>query len=198
MPVKAPAHEGSTPFQGGRVAARTPGHLAARPQCTSRGHDGRRPVSVRVAARSLHSSTSIRTRLTRPRKEEAMSLFNRITVLAHERALEYVDGVGTRVLEPGRYAAPARATYYRVDVRERIVTTAPQDVLTSDGVSVRVTAAVRWRVADARAFVEVVADASAVVYLAVQIALRDALAAVEVDALVRDARRLAGDPITAG
>jgi regulator of protease activity HflC (stomatin/prohibitin superfamily) len=127
-----------------------------------------------------------------------MSLFNRITVLAHERALEYVDGVGTRVLEPGRYAAPARATYYRVDVRERIVTTAPQDVLTSDGVSVRVTAAVRWRVADARAFVEVVADASAVVYLAVQIALRDALAAVEVDALVRDARRLAGDPITAG
>jgi regulator of protease activity HflC (stomatin/prohibitin superfamily) len=125
-----------------------------------------------------------------------MSLFNRITVLSHERAVEYVDGVCTRVLEPGRHPAPSRATHYRIDVRERIVTTAPQDVLTSDGVSVRVTAAVRWRVADARAFVEVVADPSAVVYLAVQVALRDALVAVEVDTLVRDARRLAGDPIT--
>jgi regulator of protease activity HflC (stomatin/prohibitin superfamily) len=125
-----------------------------------------------------------------------MSLFNRITVCAHERALEYVDGVCTRVLEPGRYAVPARATYHRVDVRERIVTTAPQDVLTSDGVSVRVTAAVRWRVVDVRTFLEVVADPVATVYLAVQVALRDALVAVEVDTLVRDARRLAGDAIT--
>jgi regulator of protease activity HflC (stomatin/prohibitin superfamily) len=125
-----------------------------------------------------------------------MSLCNRVTVFAHERALEYVDGVFTRVLEPGRYAAPARASYQRVDIRERIVTTAPQDVLTSDGVSVRVTAAVRWRVVDVRAFVEVVADPVATVYLAVQVALRDALVAVEVDTLVRDARRLAGDAIT--
>jgi len=125
-----------------------------------------------------------------------MSLFNRITVSAHERALEYVDGVCTRVLEPGRYAAPARATYQRIDVRERIFTTAPQDVLTSDGVSVRVTAAVRWRVVDVRAFAEVVADPVGTVYLAVQVALRDALVAVEVDTLVRDARRLAGDALT--
>ena len=73
---------------------------------------------------------------------------------------------------------------------------APQDVLTSDGVSVRVTAAVRWRVVDVRAFVEVVADPVGTVYLAVQVALRDALVAVEVDTLVRDARRLAGDALT--
>ena len=34
-----------------------------------------------------------------------MSLFTHITVFAHERALEYVDGVCTRALEPGRYRA---------------------------------------------------------------------------------------------
>jgi regulator of protease activity HflC (stomatin/prohibitin superfamily) len=125
-----------------------------------------------------------------------MSIFSsRITVLAHERALEYVDGVCRRVLEPGRYAAPARATYQRVDVRERIVATAPQDVLTSDGVSVRVTAAVRWKVAEPRCYAETTLDPAGVVYLAVQIALRDALAAVEAEALVRDARRLAGEAI---
>ena len=123
-----------------------------------------------------------------------MSLFTTITVFAHERALEYVDGVCTRVLAPGRHKTARRATYHRVQVLERIVTTAPQDVLTSDGVSVRVTAAVRWKVVDPQRFVETVADAAAVVYLAVQIALRDALVAVDVDALVREAR-LAGDAL---
>ncbi len=121
-----------------------------------------------------------------------MSLFTTITVFAHERALEYVDGVCTRVLEPGRYRTARRATYHRVHVLDQLQVTAPQDVLTSDGVSVRVTAAIRWKVADPRAYVETVADPSAVVYLAVQVALREVLAAVEVDALVRDGRRLAG------
>jgi len=121
-------------------------------------------------------------------------MFTTITVSAHERALEYVDGVCTRVLAPGRYRTVRRATYQRVPVLERIVTTAPQDVLTSDGVSVRVTAAVRWRVADPQQFVETVVDPAGLVYLAVQIALRDALVAVEVDALVREAR-LAGDAL---
>ena len=57
-------------------------------------------------------------------------MFTTITVSAHERALEYVDGVCTRVLAPGRYRTVRRATYQRVPVLERIVTTAPQDVLT--------------------------------------------------------------------
>jgi len=125
-----------------------------------------------------------------------MSLFHTITVRSTERAIEYVDGVCTRVLEPGRYRVPRRATYQRVWTLERIVTTAPQDVLTSDGVSVRVTAAVRWAVADARRFVEISDDPSASVYLAVQIALRDALVDVETDTVVRQSRRVLGDALT--
>lgn len=126
-----------------------------------------------------------------------MSLFTHITVFAHERALEYVDGACTRVLGPGRYRAERRATYQRVDVRERIVTTAPQEVLTSDGVLVRVTAAVRWKVSDARAFVETVHDASALVYLAVQVSLRDALVETEAEAIVRTARGATSEAVAA-
>jgi regulator of protease activity HflC (stomatin/prohibitin superfamily) len=126
-----------------------------------------------------------------------MSLFTHITVFSHERALEYVDGVCTRVLEPGRHRTVRRATYQRVDVRERIVTTAPQEVLTSDGVLVRVTAAVRWKVSDARAFVETVHDASALVYLAVQVGLRDALVETEAEAIVRTARGATSEAVAA-
>ena len=75
-----------------------------------------------------------------------MSLFRtKITVNAHERAAEYVDGSLTRVLAPGRYRQPRRATYVRVHVLESIQQLAAQDVLSSDGVSVRVTAASAWR-----------------------------------------------------
>lgn len=90
-----------------------------------------------------------------------------------------------------------RATYQRVLVLEQMFTTAPQDVLTSDGVSVRVIAAVRWKVADVRAFVATVQDPAGLVYLAVQVALRDALADVEVERLVR-ASRLTGDVLLEG
>ena len=126
-----------------------------------------------------------------------MSLFRpTTTVRSSERALEYVDGVCTRVLEPGRHRVPRRATYQRVWMLERIATTAPQDVLTSDGISVRVTAAVRWAVADARRFVEISDDPSAAVYLAVQIALRDALVDVDTDTVVRQSRRVLGEALT--
>lgn len=122
--------------------------------------------------------------------------FRTITVRSIERALEYVDGVCTRVLEPGRHRAARRATYQRIWMVERIETTAPQDVLTSDGVSVRVTAAVRWSVADPQRFAETAADPSGWVYLAVQIALRDALVDVDADTVVRQSRRALGGVLT--
>lgn len=111
-----------------------------------------------------------------------MSLFHhRLTVEATDRVVEYVDGACTRVLGPGRHAHPRRSVHRRVSLLERLTTTAPQEVLTSDGASVRVTVAVRWAVADPRAFLERAADPFAAVYLAVQLALRDALVEEPVD-----------------
>ena len=117
-----------------------------------------------------------------------MILSRSVTVPATAAAVEYVDGARTRVLPPGRHRCPRRATHVHVGLRERLDTVAPQEVLTADGVSVRVTAAVRWAVADAVAFVERADDPLAALYLAVQLALREALAATEVDVVVRRAR----------
>lgn len=117
-----------------------------------------------------------------------MILFRSVTVPATGAAVEYVDGARTRVLTPGRHRSPRRATHVHVGLRERLDTVAPQEVLTADGVSVRVTAALRWAVADPVAFVERADDPLAVVYLAVQLALREALVHAEADAVVRRAR----------
>ena len=126
-----------------------------------------------------------------------MSLFRtHRTVRASERVLEYVDGACTRVLGPGKHAVRRRAEYHSVLVLDRVETTAPQEVLTSDGVSVRVTAAVRWRVADPQVYVESAFDASGIVYLAVQVALRDALVARDAETLVRMPRTEIGATLT--
>ena len=126
-----------------------------------------------------------------------MSLTARLTVPATQCFLEYVDGAFTRELAPGRHRRPRRAVYRPVDLLEHLDVVAPQEVLTTDGVAVRVTAAVRWAVDDARAFVERSQDPFAVVYLAVQLALREALLDAEADDVVRRARLLLGESLTA-
>lgn len=110
-----------------------------------------------------------------------MSLFHRtITVRQGTRLVEYLHGVFTEVLEPGKHQRPLKATYEPVLLREQLGSIPVQEIPTSDGLSVRVSATVRWAVGDARRYVEVAVAPFDVVYLAVQVALRDAL--IDVDA----------------
>ena len=116
-----------------------------------------------------------------------MSLFT-LTIGPTARGLERRPGRPTRVLGPGRHRRVWQARYERVDLRERTTLLAPQDVLSADGISLRVTAAVRWTVSDPVAFTEAHEDPVSVVYLAVQVALRDALSERDAEALVRATR----------
>ncbi len=116
-----------------------------------------------------------------------MSVFT-ITVQPWQRALERTAGGPTRALGPGRHRRRWRASYVWLDHRHRMDHTAPQEVLTADGVTVKVTAVVGWRVGDPVRFTEVVADPFSSVYLAVQLALRDAVSSLEAEAVARSAR----------
>jgi len=123
-----------------------------------------------------------------------MSLFT-LTVNPGECQLERRPGLPTRALEAGRHRRRSDATYVRIDLRERLTQLAPQDVPTSDGLSVKLTVAVRWTVVDAVRFTERAADPFALVYLAVQVALRDALADVPVESALGAARRTLRSPL---
>lgn len=121
----------------------------------------------------------------------------RITVRPHERVLAYRDGRLSSLLGPGRHRRRTRTELVRVDVRDRIVTLAPQEVLTSDGVSLRVTAALVWAVADPVAFHERAESPDAVVYLAAQLGLREALAGLDVESVLTGGRRTVAEQVTA-
>ena len=115
------------------------------------------------------------------------------TVQPWEVLLERRDGEATVVRGPGRHVVRRRAEHQVVDLRERLDVVPTQEVLTADGVTAKVSAVFRWTVADPVAFTERLRDPVGAVYLAVQLGLRDALAAQEAEALVRAPRsRLSG------
>ena len=125
-----------------------------------------------------------------------MSLFT-TTVPARHCAVAHRHGVLERVLPAGRHARRLGRRLTVVDLREQLLQVAPQEVLTDDGVQVRVSAAVRWSVVDPVALVEHSVDPLGAVYLATQVALRDGLAGLTVDDLTSRGARLPVADLTA-
>ena len=125
-----------------------------------------------------------------------MFLFH-VTVPAHSAGVELVDGTPVRVLEPGRHRRVRRATHVMVDLREQLLAVSPQEILTVDGVQVRVSAAVRWTVADPVAWLERAADPIGLVYLGTQVALRDAVAGLTLETVSQRGAGLDAAALTA-
>ena len=126
----------------------------------------------------------------------SMSL-TKFTIEPRHCALRYRHGVLEQVLPAGRHRRLRGQRLVVLDLRQRLLQLAPQEVLTSDGVSVRVSAVVRWSVGDPVAFAEVSDDPAATVYLAAQVALRDALATLTTDEVVGRGAALPAASITA-
>lgn len=104
-------------------------------------------------------------------------LGRRVTVDPWEAAVVHRDGAITAVLGPGRHRLHRRSVAVVLDVRPRQLVVNAQEILSADAISVRVSAVAEVAVADARAAVTASADADAVVYSAIQVALRDAITA---------------------
>jgi regulator of protease activity HflC (stomatin/prohibitin superfamily) len=108
-----------------------------------------------------------------------------IVVQEWERVLLYKNGAIEQSLGAGRHWRLAwRRRAVRVPVRARLMTVAGQEVLTSDGLSVKVSLLLRTRIADARRWYEAVEAPDAFVYGAVQVAVREAVAARTLDELL--------------
>ncbi|TWS18614.1 slipin family protein [Tsukamurella asaccharolytica] len=119
----------------------------------------------------------------------------RIVVPVGRRAVEFRDGAVARVLESGPHRVRRAHSVVPVVVAERLLAVAPQEVVTAESVPVRVSMALRVRVADPVAYLERAADPDAVVYLAAQVALREVLGGIGIDDLVRRTAAVDGEAI---
>ncbi|WP_157981546.1 SPFH domain-containing protein [Protaetiibacter intestinalis] len=105
----------------------------------------------------------------------------RVTVKPWELAVVDREGVIARTVGPGRHRRRRRETWRMLDTRARWLPLATQDVLTSDGMQVRLTPVVRYRVVEPVAWLtqaDIPADA---VYVLAQLAVREAVAGRTLD-----------------
>ncbi len=111
----------------------------------------------------------------------------RIVVQEWERVLVYRDGRFTAELRPGRHTVRRwRRRTVRVAVRPRLLVVPLQEVLTGDGLAVRISLTSTVRVVDARTWHEAVEAPDAFLHAALQIALREAVAARTLETLLAD------------
>jgi regulator of protease activity HflC (stomatin/prohibitin superfamily) len=115
----------------------------------------------------------------------------RIVVEEWERVLAYRDGRFVEALEPGRHRrARRRRRFVRVAVRPRLLVVPSQEVLTGDGLTVKVSLFATCRTLDPRSWYETVENADGFVYAALQVALRETVAGRTLDELLTDRQSL--------
>lgn len=119
-----------------------------------------------------------------------------ITVRAHRRTLEFVDGRLSRVLEPGRYRRRVRAVYRTFEMRDFLTAIPLQEIPTADGIQVKISAQLRWYVSDPVVYDQVAISPQDVVYAAVQYALRDGVSQLQSGELFGAARGDLGRQLT--
>lgn len=115
----------------------------------------------------------------------------RIVVQEWERVLLYRDGRCEELLGPGRHRRGRRRRAVRVVVRPRLIVVPGQEVLTADGLSVKVSLTATLHVGDARRWVEAAETPDGFVYTALQIALREQVTGRALAELLADQGALA-------
>ena len=121
------------------------------------------------------------------------ALVERVTVFEFQRGLRYDKGRFSGVVGPGRYRLLRRRSLIKtVDVRPRVVAVPGQEVITSDGVSIRISLTTEYEIADPAVALNEHEDYAGAFYVALQHALRDVVASTEIDALLEQ-RGVIGD-----
>jgi regulator of protease activity HflC (stomatin/prohibitin superfamily) len=123
-----------------------------------------------------------------------------ITVFEYERGLKYVAGRFKAVLPPGRYWRGwwSKTTILKVDIRPQYVAVPGQAILTADGVGVKISLTAVYEIADPAQAINGVSSYYQALYLTLQNALRDAVAAIALDDLVSNSAQINPIVLAAG
>lgn len=101
--------------------------------------------------------------------------------------LRWVNGALEKVLGPGRAAAwnvAQKVVLTVIDARERVLAVNAQEVMTKDRVTLRLNLSVTFKVADPRRLATVAREPDEVIYLALQLAAREAVGSRTLDELL--------------
>ena len=117
-----------------------------------------------------------------------------VTVPEGAMGVRFKDGALDGTLPPGRHAAftiEHQVSFVSIDLRERVVTVQGQDILTKDKVTLRLNASLTYRVVDVKRLVTASKSADEVLYLCVQLGLREQVAMHTLDEILGERSILA-------
>ena len=116
----------------------------------------------------------------------ARALLARVTIFEYQRGLLYRYGRFKSLLGPGTHwiFRPATAVH-TVDVRETLLPLTGQELVTADGVSIKISLAARYRVADPVKAINNVAGYLIVLHSLLQVALREVVGQQPIDQLLQ-------------
>lgn len=116
----------------------------------------------------------------------ASSLFGRVTIYEYQRGLRFRNGSFAGLLGPGRHWIYRPSTKITpVDIRESLFSVPGQEVVTSDGFSVKLSLVVGHKVVDPLVALTKVENFHQVVYSAAQIQLREVVSGMTIDDLLQ-------------
>ena len=111
----------------------------------------------------------------------------RVTVYEFQRALRYRKGRFLSVLGPGQYwILEPGTTITPVDVRPNFVTLMGQEVLTADGVPLKVSIAANYEMSDPQLAINGQANYAQALYLLLQLAVREVISTSKADELMEN------------
>ena len=122
----------------------------------------------------------------------------RVTIFEFQRGLRYHRGKFAGVMDPGQYwHVPWFTTINVVDARPSYVTVAGQELLSKDGLSLKVSLAANYETADFDVATHQIEDSSGALYIELQMALRDIVGGVTLDELLAKRQELSAQLMAA-
>jgi regulator of protease activity HflC (stomatin/prohibitin superfamily) len=111
----------------------------------------------------------------------------RVVIFEYQKGLKYSNGRYVTALGAGRYwIFPFFTTIVPVDIRPEFMTIAGQDVLSADGVTLRVSLAVEFHIDDPNVAINKNSNCRTALYLTLQMALREIVGKEKIETLVEN------------
>jgi regulator of protease activity HflC (stomatin/prohibitin superfamily) len=111
----------------------------------------------------------------------------RVIVYEYQKGLKYTKGRYSTTVNAGQYwIISTFSSIVPVDIRPQFVTVQGQDVLSADGVTLKVSLAAEFQVADPNVAINKNADSKNSLYLTLQMAVRELVGKEKIDTLIEN------------
>jgi regulator of protease activity HflC (stomatin/prohibitin superfamily) len=117
--------------------------------------------------------------------------FRRTTIFEYERGLQYTKGKFTGILTPNRYFHTVKTTIRKLDIRRRTATVGGQEVLSADGVNIKISLLAQYEIEDVNLAINKVENFQEALYSQLQAALREIISASPIDEVLAQRREIA-------